>query len=108
MRSQRERNRRSFGLESLEDRNAPSGGLSGSLGQMHDQRDMNRGPQQVANDENHRGRDPGQNQGRHDVVDNDPDDNDAVDNDPNDNDADDNDANEAVENHRGRGPGGPR
>jgi hypothetical protein len=103
MRSQRERNRRCFRIESLEDRNAPSGGLSGGMGEVHDHRDMNRGPRQVAGDENHRGRDANQNRGRNDVVDNDPNDNDA-----NDNDVNDNDANEVVENHRGRGPGGPR
>jgi hypothetical protein len=103
MRSQRGRNRRCFRLESLEDRNAPSGGLSGGMGQVHDHQDMNRGPQQVAGDENHRGRPANQDRGQNDVVDNDPNDNDVVDNDPNDN-----DANEVVENHRGRGPGGPR
>lgn len=98
MRSQRERNRRSFRLESLEDRNAPSGGMSGGMVPLQDHRDMNRGPQQVAGDENHRGRDANQDRdrGRNDVVDNDPNDND-----PNE------EANEAVENHRGRGPGGP-
>jgi len=95
MRLQRERNQRSFRLESLEDRNAPSGGMSGAMGQVHEHRDMNRGPQQIEHRDNHRG--------RNDVVDNDPNDNDVNDNDPNDN-----DANEGVENHRGRGPGGPR
>jgi len=101
---QRGRNRRSFRLESLEDRNAPSGGMSGGLGQLHDHHDVDRGSQQVAHVENHRGRDMGQDRGRNDVVDNDPNDNDLVDNDLNDND---NDANEVMENHRGRGPGGP-
>jgi hypothetical protein len=92
MRAQRERNRRSFRLESLEGRNAPSGGLSNGMGAIHD----HRGPQQAEVQDNHRGRDLGQDRDR----DRDRDRNDAVDNDVNDNDVNDNDA---EENHRGRG-----
>jgi len=49
------------------------------MNDVNDLRREHRGVQQVEVQENHRGRDMGQNVGRNDVVDNDPNDNDAND-----------------------------
>ena len=108
MKSHRERHRRTFGLESLEGRLAPSGGLSHGMGVLHEHAHPEHNGRPVEVQHHQRGRDVAKPSGRNDVPDNDP--NDL--NDPNEAaegtaGADPNDGpnHDSGGNHRGRGAG---